>query len=47
MGAKAAKMLIDRLGLEEIENEDGEIIEHYSTEVIETELIERESTQKK
>lgn len=47
MGAKAAKMLIDRLGLEEIENEDGEIIEHYSTEVIETELIERESTLKK
>lgn len=44
MGAKAAKMLIDRLETEEIENEDGEIEEHYRTEVIETELVEREST---
>ena len=29
---------------EEIENEEGEIEEHYRTEVIETELVEREST---
>ena len=39
MGAKAAKMLIERLESEE-EQED----EQYSTEVIETELVEREST---
>ncbi|MCX6172233.1 MAG: LacI family DNA-binding transcriptional regulator [Flavobacterium sp.] len=38
MGEKAAKMLIERI--EMIEEED----EQYSTEVIETELIEREST---
>ena len=38
MGEKAAKMLIDRL-----ENEDDEE-EHYKTEVIETDLVEREST---
>ena len=38
MGEKAAKMLIDRL-----ENEDEEE-EHYKTEVIETHLVEREST---
>jgi LacI family transcriptional regulator len=38
MGGKAAKMLIERL-----ESED-EKDEHYSTEVIETELVEREST---
>jgi LacI family transcriptional regulator len=38
MGGKAAEMLINRL--ETIEEE-----EHYRTEVIETELIERESTQ--
>ena len=38
MGEKAAKMLIDRL-----ENEDEEE-EHYKTEVIETNLVEREST---
>jgi LacI family transcriptional regulator len=38
MGGKAAKMLIERL-----ESEDEEV-EQYSTEVIETELIEREST---
>jgi len=37
MGGKAAKMLIDRL-----ESEDEE--EQYKTEVIETELVEREST---
>lgn len=39
MGSKAAKMLIKRLELEE---EEGE--ENYRTEVIETHLIEREST---
>lgn len=39
MGNKAAQMLIDRLEKEE-ENED----ENYVTEVIETHLIEREST---
>lgn len=38
MGNKAAKMLIDRLELEEDEEEN------YKTEVIETHLIEREST---
>jgi LacI family transcriptional regulator len=38
MGEKAAKMLIDRL-----ENEDDDE-EHYKTEVIETNLVEREST---
>jgi LacI family transcriptional regulator len=38
MGGKAAKMLIERLESEE----DGE--EQYRTEVIETELVEREST---
>lgn len=40
MGGKAAKMLIDRLESEEEEQQD----EQYSTEVIETELIERDST---
>ena len=39
MGEKAAKMLIERLENEEMENE-----EHYKTEVIETALVEREST---
>ena len=39
MGAKAAKMLIERLETEE-EEED----EKYKTEVIETNLVEREST---
>ncbi|RAR74090.1 LacI family DNA-binding transcriptional regulator [Flavobacterium aciduliphilum] len=39
MGEKAAKMLIEKL---EIEDDDFE--EQYKTEVIETELIEREST---
>jgi LacI family transcriptional regulator len=38
MGAKAAKMLIERLEAEEEEDEK------YKTEVIETELVEREST---
>jgi LacI family transcriptional regulator len=39
MGEKAAKMLIERLDIEEEEYE-----EQYKTEVIETELVEREST---
>ncbi|RKS94519.1 LacI family transcriptional regulator [Flavobacterium limicola] len=39
MGNKAAKMLIDRL-----ESEDQDEDENYKTEVIETHLIEREST---
>ncbi|MCA6422186.1 MAG: LacI family DNA-binding transcriptional regulator [Flavobacterium sp.] len=39
MGGKAARMLIDRL-----ENEEELEEEHYTTEVIETELVEREST---
>jgi len=38
MGAKAAKMLIDRLEMDDEENEQ------YLTEVIETHLVEREST---
>ena len=43
MGEKAAKMLIDRLESEEVEfNEHYQ--EQYTTEVIETELVEREST---
>jgi LacI family transcriptional regulator len=41
MGNKAAKMLIDRL---ESEHEEEEEEENYKTEVIETHLIEREST---
>ena len=41
MGNKAAKMLIDRL---ESEHEEDEEDENYKTEVIETHLIEREST---
>jgi LacI family transcriptional regulator len=40
MGNRAAKMLIDRLESETEEEED----ENYTTEVIETHLIEREST---
>ncbi|MBL7885340.1 MAG: LacI family DNA-binding transcriptional regulator [Flavobacterium sp.] len=39
MGEKAAKMLIERL-----DNEEEEYEEHYKTEVIETELVLREST---
>jgi LacI family transcriptional regulator len=38
MGGKAAKMLIERLEMEDEEDE------HYRTEVIETHLVEREST---
>lgn len=41
MGQKAAKMLIDRIEAEELEFEAEEL---YRTEVIETNLIEREST---
>jgi LacI family transcriptional regulator len=41
MGQKAAKMLIDRV---EVEENDEEQEEHYRTEIIETQLIEREST---
>lgn len=40
MGSKAAKMLIDRLEAEQEDEEE----ENYTTEVIETHLIEREST---
>jgi LacI family transcriptional regulator len=40
MGNRAAKMLIDRLESEEEHDEE----ENYKTEVIETHLIEREST---
>ena len=44
MGEKAANLLIGRLELE-VENEDyEEEEEHYQTVIIETELIEREST---
>ena len=44
MGEKAADLLIDRLELE-VENEEyEEEEEHYQTVVIETELIERDST---
>lgn len=42
MGQKAAEMLIERLQTEE--NEDDEYQEVYSTEIIETSLILREST---
>ncbi|MEO0059534.1 MAG: hypothetical protein RLZZ312_1181 [Bacteroidota bacterium] len=44
MGQKAAKMLIGQI--EKDYNEDEEIIETYQTEIIETFLIERESTAK-
>ena len=40
MGGRAAKMLIERLEMEEQEEEN----EQYRTEVIETHLVEREST---
>lgn len=42
MGQKAAKMLIDRFELED--RYDEEIPEHYVTEIIETQLVKREST---
>lgn len=44
MGQKAAEMLIKRLETEEIEHIDEDYQEVYSTEIIETNLIEREST---
>lgn len=44
MGNIAAKILIDRLEAEHDENEDDEEEETYTTTVIETHLIEREST---
>jgi LacI family transcriptional regulator len=48
MGEKAADLLIDRLELEDLESdeyvEENEIDEHFKTVVIETELIERDST---
>lgn len=44
MGAKAAKMLIDRLEAEGTEDEEEEGEEHYRTVIIETQLVEREST---
>ena len=43
MGENAAKMLIDRIESEEVEY-DEDVQEDYKTIVIETELIEREST---
>jgi LacI family transcriptional regulator len=39
MGEKAAELLIDKL-----ENENEQIEEHYKTIIIETDLVEREST---
>ena len=39
MGEKAAELLIDKL-----ENENEEVEEHYRTVIIETDLVEREST---
>ena len=41
IGEKAADLLINRLELEETDEEEEEV---YETVVIETELIEREST---
>jgi LacI family transcriptional regulator len=43
MGQKAAKMLIERIELEDYED-DEEHVQHYKTEIIETQLILREST---
>ena len=43
MGQKAAKMLIERVELEN-HDDDEEHVEHYRTEIIETQLIHREST---
>jgi LacI family transcriptional regulator len=43
MGQKAAKMLIERIELEDYDD-DEEHVEHYRTEIIETQLILREST---
>lgn len=44
MGSVAAKMLIERLEIEDEESDEGENDEVYKTVVIETHLIEREST---
>ena len=44
MGSVAAKILIERLEMEEEEEQDFEEEETYKTVVIETHLIEREST---
>ena len=44
MGNRAAQMLIDRLEEEEVETGLEEVEEIYKTEIIETHLIEREST---
>jgi LacI family transcriptional regulator len=43
MGQKAAKMLIERIELEDYDDNE-EHVEHYRTEIIETQLILREST---
>lgn len=43
MGQKAAKMLIERIELEDYDD-DEEHVQHYKTEIIETQLILREST---
>lgn len=43
MGQKAAKMLIERVELEDYDDEE-EHVQHYKTEIIETQLIVREST---
>lgn len=47
MGRKAAQMLIERLESEEEYDYEEEIIEQYKTEVIETNLILRDSTKTK
>lgn len=44
MGSKAAQMLIERLEMDEEDDGEEGIIENYKTEVIETHLVEREST---
>lgn len=44
MGSKAAQMLIERLEMDEEDNGEEGVIENYKTEVIETHLVEREST---
>ena len=43
MGEKAAKMLLEKLEIED-DQDDEEYQEQYKTEVIETELVERETT---
>ena len=44
MGRKAAQMLIERLENEEDYDENEETVEQYKTELIETNLILRDST---